>query len=300
VIGLGIDAGASSARWLLLDEHDRELGRGSTGPITGHLFTAKERQETFHHLDTAMAEALAIARPDAVVAGITGLHGGTEAKEILTQRIAETLELDPRSIALEDDMYVAYRNAFEPGEGVLLYAGTGSVAYHLRRDGSIVRAGGYGYLIDDAGAGFWIGQMGIRQTMRWLDELGHPAERPLATLIYDSLSARDWPGIMARVYGEGRSRVASLAPAVAAAAQAGDEAAQAILEQAGRALAQLASAVLGRTPNGLPVAFCGGVTRCGPILSRALEEALPARTELRVITTEPVLAAARLALRKTA
>ncbi|UCH25078.1 MAG: hypothetical protein JSV66_14225 [Trueperaceae bacterium] len=300
MIGLGIDAGASSARWLLLDNRDRELGRGSTGPITGHLFTDKERSETFHHLDTALTEILTIAQPDAVVAGITGLHGGTEAKEILTQRIAERLRLEPSTIALEDDMYVAYRNAFEPAEGVLLYAGTGSVAYHLRNDGSIVRAGGYGYLIDDAGAGFWIGQMGIRQTMRWVDELGHPAQRPLAAEIYDSLGARDWPGIMACVYGEGRSRVASLAPAVARAARAGDEAARAILEQAGRELAQLASAVLGRTPHGLPVAFCGGITRCGPLLSRALEEALPARTELRVITTEPVLAAARLALRETA
>ena len=109
-------------------------------------------------------------------------------------------------------MHVAFASAFGPGEGVLIYAGTGSVAYHETVTGETVRAGGYGYLIDDAGAGYWIGHEALRALFRQVDATGHPADAPLAGALYERLGSRVWAEIMPVVYGGGRSFVASLSP----------------------------------------------------------------------------------------
>ena len=296
-LGLGIDGGGSSTRWLLRDSEGGEQARGRTGPFTGHVFTEKDREANLSCLAGIAAEVLKVARPSAVVGGITGLHGGTEAAAFLTGEMARLFGLEAKHIRLDNDMSVAYASAFAPGEGVLVYAGTGSVGYHVTANGEVVRAGGYGYLIDDYGGGYWIGHEGIKQTMRWVDELGHPADRPLARHIYEAIGSDDWDEIIAVIYGEGRSRVAALAPAVAAAAREGDEAAVGILKNAGRELARLARVIMARLKAPQPVAFIGGITRLSPHLTEALQAALPAESAFEVLEAEPVEAAARLALR---
>ena len=316
MVGLGVDAGGSSTRWRLVDGGGRVLGEGLTGPITGHLFAAEEREETLARLAGMLREVRAAASPHAVVAGVTGLHAGTDVAGTLTQFFAAGLGLSPAHVSLDNDVTIAYRSAFRPGEGVLLYAGTGSVAYHIRADGTPARAGGYGYLVDDAGAGFWIGQAGLRRVLRWVDETGSPAERPLADAVYKVLGSQHWPDIMKAVYGGGRAGLAALAPAVAGAAHAGDEAAVEILRDAGRELARLARALLerlNRTEDGnrggnkgddeerdapsehLPVAFAGGITQLSPHLTAALRASLPPDTHFEIVTTAPVETAAELA-----
>lgn len=317
MIGLGIDTGASSTRWLLLGEDGVELGSGRAGPITGHVFTPEDRAENLGRLRDVLREATAAARPDAVVAGVTGLHPGTPAAAVLTDTILEAIALDRRRLLVANDVHVAYASVFAPGEGVLVYAGTGSVAYHVTDGGEVVRAGGYGYLVDDAGAGYWIGHRGLRLTMRRADEAGRPGTLPLDRAVYAALGSDRWEEIVATVYGRGRAGVAALAPAVAGAAAAGDEGATAILQQAGRELARLATVVLNRLDRSLPVAFAGGIAKLSPLLTDALQAALqaaasadvpaapagagvpaaaPGASPLRVETTEPVRAAARLAL----
>ncbi len=296
MVGLGIDAGGSSTRWLLLEDTGLELGRGTLGPLTGHVFTPEGKEENLGRLAELLRAASHIARPDAVVGGITGLHGGTAAAELFQARAREVSGLPHKRILFDNDLHIAYASAFLPGAGVLLYAGTGSVGYHVTAGGETVRAGGYGYLIDDAGAGFWIGQQGIRQTFRLLDELGYPADTPLAQGIYDALGSDHWDDVIETVYGGGRSRVAALAPAVAEAARAGDDAAVTILTRAGQELARLAVAVLQRVGRPLPVAFTGGISKLSPVLTEALRAALPQGTGLETVPSEPVRAAARLAL----
>ena len=45
MIALGIDAGGTTARWLLLDSSGRELGGGQLPPFTGLLSTLDARTE---------------------------------------------------------------------------------------------------------------------------------------------------------------------------------------------------------------------------------------------------------------
>ncbi len=293
-VGLGVDAGASSSRWLLLSSRGRVLGEGRAGFLTGHIFGAEARDEQLGRFLDLLNAAKAVRAPDALVAGVTGLHPGTEAAALFARAVAEVLGLGLKRTVLHNDMHVAFASAFSPGEGVLVYAGTGSVAYHESETGETVRAGGHGYLIDDAGAGYWIGHEGLRALFRLVDAAGKAPETPLAEALYARLGSRDWPEIMPVVYGGGRSFVASLAPAVGAAERAGDALAKDILERAGAELARLARDVLGRLGAPLPVAFAGGVTHL-PVVTGALGAHLGA--PVRVVQDEPVQAAARLALR---
>ena len=290
--GLGIDAGGSSSRWLLLIADGTVLAQGQTGPLTGHIFSENDPQlERFVGI---LEAARAVRPPNALVAGITGLHPGTVALDLFAQAVMKVLGLSPERTVLADDMHVAFRSAFRPGEGILVYAGTGSVAYHETVTGEVVRAGGYGYLVDDGGAGFWIGQQGLRALFRQVDATGRPSETPLAGAFYARLGSRDWPQIMPVIYAGGREFMASLAPAVGEAERAGDEVARAILEGAGAELARLVTAVQGRLPAPLPVAFAGGITRLSRVVKEGLETHLNA--PIRLVRAEPVAAAAQLAL----
>ena len=295
-MGLGIDAGGSSTRWLLLDSSGAEVGRGEALPITGHLFTPGDCENNLTRLTELLQNVQGVSIPDAVVAGVTGAHSGTDAEVLLRDTIARIFKIDPDFIRVTNDMDIAYASVLAPGEGVLVYTGTGSVGYHVRSDLSTVSAGGYGHLVDDAGSGYWIGHNGLKQTLRWADELGAPATAPLAQEIYKALGSTEWREIIRVLYGGGRSPVASLAPSVGRAAYRGDEAAKAILKQAGLELARLAQTVTRRAGTLLPVVLAGGVAEIGKPLTDAFGDALPSGTPWRVAHLRSTQAAAELAL----
>ena len=295
MIVLGIDAGGSSTRWLLRHESD-VLAQGKVASISGHVSTEEQRERNAQCLSKMLLEVLSIARPEAVVAGITGLSANLEARLFFQQLLSQTLELPLHQITIYDDITLAYVSCFKPDEGVAVYAGTGSIAYHLKRDGSSLRAGGFGYLIDDAGGGFWIGREGLKQVLRWMDATGNKSNQPLALAIYEALGVETWAEISPIIYEGGRSKLAALAPAVAKAANQNDEAALEILKEAGRELAQLAILLLNRMEKSLPVAFVGGIAALSPILEKAFKDALPVGVEFLVVNKEPVEAAVQLAL----
>lgn len=302
-LGLGIDAGGSSTGWLLLDTEGREVARGRLGGITGHLFRSgstelsSEGEQVTARLKQLLDQVRSAGQPTGVVMGAAGLDAYSPASAYLQSLIAAELRLSGDAVWVDNDMEIAYRSVFEPGEGVLVYGGTGSIAYHLPRHGPALRVGGHGYLIDDAGGGFWIGQQALRQTLRWRDELGGPTGRLLAREVIRQLGVEDWPQIRSVIYGEGRSAVAALAPAVSRAAAAGDATALSILEQAGQELARLATVTLQRLGQILPVGLAGGVVRMGDTLTDAFSAALPGGLNARLSSDDPVTAAARLAVR---
>lgn len=302
-LGLGIDAGGSSTGWLLLDQQGTEVARGRVGGITGHLFRSGSEQlsaegtEALKRLDELLAAVQAAGRPSGVVMGAAGLDSASLAAAWLQGHIARELRLRQDVVFVDNDMEIAYRSVFEPGQGVLVYGGTGSIAYHLPRQGPALRVGGHGYMIDDAGGGYWVGQQALRQTLRWQDELGGPAGRLLAREVVRQLGSSDWSEIRSRIYGSGRSAVAALAPAVSRAAALGDETAIRILVQAGAELARLANVTMQRLGQILPVGLTGGVVHMGEALLETFSNALPGGLNPIVSDDDPATAAARLAVR---
>ena len=281
---LSLDLGGSSSKWGLF-EGGQLRASGSAAPISGHLYSAEARE--------ALADGLGELRravgvqPAAAVAGIAGLQA--EFAPLVREVLAQTFQLSPTTVSVTDDLHLAYAAHFLPGEGTLIYAGTGSMAYHRTARDGVVRAGGHGYLIDDAGGAFWQGREGLNAVLRQADE--QQPETPLAAALYAAIGSRVWPDIRAFVYGGGRAAVARLAPSVYQAALDGDPDALRIQQQAGEELARLGQVVLGRT-GGQLVAAAGGAVN--PLVLAALQACLGVGVQFRP-SASPLLGGPALA-----
>jgi len=173
------------------------------------------------------------------------------------------------SVEVSNDMELAHAALFAPGEGILIYGGTGSVAVSRNKSGELVRAGGYGFIIGDEGGGFWIGREALRHVTNLWDLGKDPSESILGNRILALASPSDWNGLREYVYKGGRQAVAALAPIVGDASQAGSIEARSILESAGAHLAELTKRLLTRVPTS-QFAAMGGVFKLDSILLDSL------------------------------
>lgn len=290
---LGIDIGGTGSRWALVDTGGNERARGSAAGATGHLFADAPRAQ-FADTIAEIAEGVFGHGVVFVNAGITGL--GSAASAPARDLIAAALQIDGSAIRVQDDVELGYRVLFAPGAGHLVAAGTGSVGVHIAADGEMVRVGGRGLLIDDAGSGTWIALRALDRIYRDIDTNGAPTHTgALAASVFDMIGGGDWDTVRSYVYGNDRGRIGELARAVACAADAGDPEAVAILARAGEELARLARALIARC-GAAPVAVTGRVPDLSPVLRESLEKALGTDAEVRFEQIDQALGAARLAL----
>ena len=103
--------------------------------------------------------------------------------------------------------------------GIVVLAGTGSIAYGADRAGSTARSGGYGFLLADEGSGYWLGHQALRAAVRAADGRGPRAL--LAGLVFEALEVGSVAELVPRVYEKGlpKHRIAALAPLVQKAAR---------------------------------------------------------------------------------
>ncbi len=286
---LGIDMGASSSKWALFSggvSGGEVTASGVYAPLSGHLYTPEARQ----HMAAGLAgiRAAVPAQPSAVVVGITGLP--TDFAPLITEMLSGTFYLPQTALYVTDDLHLAYAAHFPSGGGTLVYAGTGSMAYHRTASDEVMRAGGHGFLIDDAGGAFWQGRQGLKAVLREVDE--GRGESLLASRLFGVIGSQHWPDIRAYVYGEGRAALARLAPAVYGAAVAGDPHAQDIQRRAGEELARLGGTVLRRTGNP-QLALCGG--SFNPLVAASFHRQFADRNVMFTPTVSPLLGALALA-----
>ncbi len=269
---LGIDMGGTATRWVLVDGAGAEIARGEAPGANGHLYRP-EAHDAFADAARALAAQVPVAPSLGVYAGITGFDPVVAGDGRFL--LASALAIAPTTIALRDDIELAYLSAFEPGQGHLVLAGTGSVALHITAEGIVHRAGGRGILIDDGGSGAWIGLRALRAVWRQDDAAGHPGEAAvLAGALARVIGGPDWSTTRAYVYGRDRGAIAELSRAVADCADAGDAVALAILRDAGHEIARLARVMLDRCGPG-PIGLVGGVLRLHPTIFDTVRAALP-------------------------
>jgi glucosamine kinase len=283
---LGIDVGASSSKFVVMNPKGLVLETGTFEPFSGHVLNTESRALNFAVLEKVL-QRLKTHQIAVVMAGITGLS--LDLASEFQGFMAEKLELELESVQVMNDMDLAYRANFAPGAGILVYAGTGSIAYHIATDGSVVRSGGYGFLIDDAGGGFWIGREALKLALFRL-ERGIPD--PLSRVIFEHIGSSDWDVVKNFTYGGGRQAVASLAPLVGIALNQGSVDAQEVLVQAANALIKLAQNMRFKLEH-LPIVFAGGVFNVSPLLEESIRFEIP---EVVFNRASNALSAARMAL----
>jgi len=300
---LGVDGGASSTICAVCTDDGAVLGIGRGGP-SNHILAPGGRARARQALGTALDAALRAARLGAVEFraaqfGMTGINADSSESRALEEVVGETLAVG--TVRVDNDALVALAGAFACGPGVVVAAGTGSIALGLDGTGSQARAGGWGYIFGDEGSGFGLGRAGVSAALHALDGSGPQTILTDRIPLVMGMSVQAIP--MAFYNGQiGRPRIARLARVVTAAAEAGDGVAGKLVESAAASLADLVVAVAHRLtwPGGAtPVALVGGFFDGGVIVLRPLRLALATRVPGAVLVParyDPAAGALLLAL----
>jgi len=263
---LGIDGGQSSTTAVIGDESGRVLGEGTAGPCN-HVGAPERRAKFFSAVGESITEAAKAAGIEPVFEAVcAGFSGGSADKDSLTRELIQS-----QRYFITHDAHIALTGATGGKPGVIVIAGTGSIAYGRNAAGRSARAGGWGYVFGDDGGAFDVVRQAIRAALR--QEEGWGGETTLLPVLLDVTGASNANDLLHRCYTPDfpREKVAALAPLVDEAACSGDPAAAGILDGAAQALATLAAAVrrqLFAQDEASTLHYVGGVFRSEFLLTR--------------------------------
>ena len=295
---LGIDAGGTKTVCLLADERGHVLAESRGGGANLQAAGELEVEKVLHRvMDDAIGDR--DVRPAAICLGIAGVDRDDDAEAV--RGIMRRIGFKTRTLVVNDALIALVAGAGDR-PGVVVVAGTGSIAYG--RDGSAraARAGGWGYLLGDEGGGFWIGRSALMSVVREFD--GRGPHTILTDLVLAEMQLGNPTELIHAIYVRGLHRyaIASIAPVVQRAADEGDAVAAEIVERAAWELAAAAASVitrLGMRGDAFPIVLSGGVFRGLPSLigkvARRVAEVAP-RSDVSQLTVEPALGAVTLAL----
>ncbi|HET7603803.1 MAG TPA: BadF/BadG/BcrA/BcrD ATPase family protein, partial [Gemmatimonadales bacterium] len=217
----------------------------------------------------ALAEAGQL-RGRLLVVGAAGAGREAEAGELARALRGEDVA---DKVHVTTDIELALRAAFGSEPGMVLCAGTGSIAAARGGDGTMTRMGGYGWQMGDGGGGYDIGRAALMRVSLGHDGLTAPSA--LEDRLVSATHVGNFDGLVRWAAAAGPKEVAALARVVLDTAAEGDAAAQAVVAYAEQQLVELVSGLAKR--SGLRrVALTGGVLQAGPLrasLQRALRKA---------------------------
>ena len=291
---VGIDAGGTKTRAFVVTRAGEVVGRGAGGGA--NLLTSPDPQGA---ISAALNAALDGRRPSAVVLSCAG--GDRERERDRGRSILVSLVGPDVPVDVTHDAKAALYAGDRAGCGVVVIAGTGSIAYGRNSEGDEERAGGWGYLIGDEGSAVWIGLEGLRAAAHAADGRGAPTA--ILSILLRELDVAELMDALPRIYGQQHPppAVIAAARAVGMAAAASDLIAVGILRRGGNALARAATVVaisLGLADG--PIHLAGGAFEQLPALGQHLRGELLTmlpRAAVESVREEPAMGAARLAAR---
>jgi N-acetylglucosamine kinase-like BadF-type ATPase len=300
---LGIDGGGTKTTCAVGDE-SQLLATATAGPSNIVRVGESQARES---LQQSVRQACAAAgiTPAQVAHTCAGGSGAARPEiAVIVRRCLAEILFSP--IEVVGDMEIALEAAFDTGPGVIVIAGTGSIAYGRNRQGNTARAGGWGFAIGDEGSAHWIGRAAISAVLRASDRTYGTAENfphaKFATALCKCWGVTSLTDLARAANAIPPPDFAALFPTVAASK---DLLALQVLSSAGKELAQVTAVVVDRLfpkdeTGPVPVAMTGGVFRHSVLTKGDFYNdlrQLDPRVEINPQVIEPVEGALRMARR---
>ena len=277
-VSLGADAGGSHSTVVIGTETGvlgRADGPGAAMRPSGAAKSAAVLTETARRAAAQAGVELPVER---AVVGAAGAGRAQEQAELEAALIDAGVARRVRVLA---DGEVALATAFGTGSGILLNAGTGSIAYARDPAGELHRAGGYGWQLGDEGGGYWLGRRALDVAARSQDGRGEGST--LLARLLGALGLQHFDDLVRWSATATPAQMAALAPHVLNAAREGEGVARQAVDDAARELVELVAVLVRYFPGTapVPVAVAGGLllaqspltaafgTRLGTALKRA-------------------------------
>jgi glucosamine kinase len=264
---IGVDAGGTSIACAI--ERD-----GKIVPSMGE--PANLRTAGVERAADAIAKAIRGGLRDGSFAAlVVGAAGAGEPAIARALEVALRERFARGAISVVEDVEIALRAGAGDGDGAVLIAGTGSIAY-ARVGSEAFRVGGHGHLLGDDGSGFAIGRAALAQMLRWYD--GRTPHSELFDAIAVRLQVTSAQQLIDRIYREAQpvASVAAIAPLVLERASSGERTATKIVQGAAVELVDLVKALVkhAKIEGEIPLVFTGGLLAENSLLSYLIETRL--------------------------
>lgn len=287
---LGVDGGGTKSEFVVCDISGRKIARtllGACNPV-----------------DLGIDAAIAVLKEgiDSVLQGIlpskvsafVGIAGGISGD--YKERIAAFLEKYRFAyFSNGSDAQNAVAAALGENDGIAVIAGTGSIAF-VKNKNLLTRIGGFGYLLDEGGNGFSLGQAAIRAALNAEQESAQYTL--LLPLVKEKCGRETVLSAIADFYNGGKREIASYATCVFEAVDKGDATAKKILEDNAKCIANLIESAGKKIPlTKITTVIVGGLTARADLLLPLIKENIsdPDRFEISMSDCPPVLGAILLA-----
>lgn len=239
------------------------------------------------------------------VFGLSGFDSEQDSK-IIKDMIKEIGFQEGKYYLCNDSELALYAGAQIPA--MVMISGTGSIGFGINESGKKVRAGGWDYILNDLGSGFYIGKEALTHILMYYD--GYYPYSPLFHKILKASGVLNYEELVSKITAGkiGFSEIASYAKIVIEEAESHEILSSLILDNAVYYLVQQSLSVyrkLGfdKTKSKISFVLSGGVLKNETVNTRFKNQFIkmvdePARIEFIVLQEEPVVGGIKLALRK--
>ncbi|HJQ20461.1 MAG TPA: BadF/BadG/BcrA/BcrD ATPase family protein [Gemmatimonadaceae bacterium] len=274
-IVIGVDGGGTKTRAILADERGEQIAEAVGG---GSAVKPHEIERSAGIIAGVVRDVLETGergdvRPRVLCVGVAGVGREPEREALLESLLSQQLADE---ITVLPDYAVALEDAFADGAGILLIAGTGSMASGRAPAGATARCGGWGPVFGDEGSGSWIGRRALSVVAAAAD--GREPETALTGAVLTAAEVSEPSDLIRWAAAATPGQLATLAPVVMSVADAGDLRANSIVSMAVEELAlhirALARQLFADERASVPVAFTGGLLGKGSSFRKRLEHRL--------------------------
>ncbi|MBI1803580.1 MAG: hypothetical protein HY033_01955 [Ignavibacteriae bacterium] len=274
---VGIDGGGTKTTAILTGMDGTVYAECAGGPTNLQTVGVKYAGTTLFDLIKECCEKVQCDAQslESIVIGVAGAGRAADRNELINTLLSLGMKkkFQIKNVSIETDARIALEAAFAGGPGIVVVAGTGSIALYRTEDGKLLRAGGWGKILGDEGSGFALGRDALNAVMRQHDGRGEKTLLTKYAFEHFTVAAAD--ELVTKVYHD-HADIASFAPKVFDAVAERDRIAHLLLVKNANELADHVRVLImqSRPKKKLPVALMGGLLESDNVYSKTVKEKL--------------------------
>lgn len=264
---IGIDSGGTHITATAY-KNNLELITTTAGP--GNIFlNPSQTIENLTKVISNTSKKLSSEKCERILIGIAGLESADNPQPYL-DKIKDYFKSLTKNIIFISDAKLALINGLEGKDGFLAIAGTGSIVYGKQQN-KFLRAGGWGYLLDDIGSGYRISQEAVTTA---LEKMDRGENSSLTPAILEYFKANNLKNVVSQYYKLNRTEIAAFSLKIAQEANQKNSEAIGVLQHQASLLADEIIHLIKRYPQeevSLNLALSGSVLVNNQIIQKEIE-----------------------------